>query len=152
MNTEKAIENLNALLSINNDRIEGYKSALYEAKEADIKIMFSTLAQTSLDCTKELIYELKKLGGKKNNEYRETGKFFSIWIVMKKAIKKDDRKTILDMCKHDENLVLEKYQKILNQGVYRISPTEQSVLNKQYNLLKSDYERVNKMHQHLFFG
>ncbi len=71
---------------------------------------------------------------------------------MKKAIKKDDRKTILDMCKHDENLVLEKYQKILNQGVYRISPTEQSVLNKQYNLLKSDYERVNKMHQHLFFG
>ncbi len=70
MNTEKAIENLNALLSINNDRIEGYKSALYEAKEADIKIMFSTLAQTSLDCTKELVYELKKLGGKKKRIQR----------------------------------------------------------------------------------
>lgn len=152
MNTEKAIENLNTLLSLNNDRIEGYKSAIYEAKEADIKIMFSRLAQTSLDCTKELVYELKRLGGKKNNEYRETGKFFSIWVVMKKAIKKDDRKTILDMCKHDENLVLEEYQKILNQGVYKISPTEQSVLNNQYNLLKADYERVNKMHQHLFFG
>lgn len=152
MNTEKAIENLNILLCINYDRVEGYKSALYEAKEADIKIMFSLLAQTSLDCTKELVYELKKLGGKKNKEYREAGKFFSIWVDMKKAIKKDDRKTILDMCKYDENVVLEKYQKIINQGVYRISPIEQSVLNKQYNLLRADYERVDQLHQHLSFG
>lgn len=146
MDTEKAIENLNTLLCINNDRVEGYKSALYEAKEADIKIMFSTLAQTSLECKKELVQELKKLGGKKNNGYRETGKFFSIWIEMKKAIKKDDRKAILYSCKYGENVVLKEYQKIINESVYRISPEEQSVLNKQYDLLKADYERVNQLH------
>lgn len=146
MNTEKEIENLNTLLCINNDRVEGYKSALYEAKETDIKIMFSTLAKTSLECKKELVYEIKKLGGKRNNGYRETGKFFRIWIDMKKAIKRDDRKAILDSCKYGEIVVLQEYQKIINESFVLISTEKQSMLFKQYNLLKADYERINLLH------
>jgi len=148
MKTEKAIENLNTLLCINNDRIEGYKSALYEAKEADIKIMFSTLAQTSLECKKELIQELKKLGGKKNNGFRETGKFFNIWQEMKKAIKKDDRQAILYSCKHGENAVLREYLKIINESDSLVNSDKQSVLFRQYDLLKADYERIDQLHNY----
>lgn len=148
MRTEKAIENLNKLLCINNDRVEGYKSALYEAKEADIKIMFSTLAQTSLKCKKELIEELKRLGGKKNNGYRETGKFFNIWQEMKKAIKKDDRHTILHSCKNGENAVLSEYLKIINESDSLVNADKHSVLFRQYDLLKADYDRINQLHNY----
>lgn len=148
MRNEKAIENLNKLLCINNDRVEGYKSALYEAKEADIKIMFSTLAQTSLKCKKELIEELKRLGGKKNNEYRETGKFFNIWQEMKKAIKKDDRHAILHSCKHGENTVLREYLKIINESDSLVNADKHSVLFRQYDLLKADYDRINQLHNY----
>ncbi|HRE78836.1 MAG TPA: PA2169 family four-helix-bundle protein [Flavobacterium sp.] len=148
MITEKAIENLNTLLCINNDRVEGYKSAIYEAKEVDIKIMFSTLAQTSLDCRKELIQELKKIGGKRNNGFRETGKFFNVWREMKKAIKKDDRQTILYSCKHGENVVLREYLKIINGSVSEQNLECESVLYRQYKLLKADYERINQLHNY----
>lgn len=145
MRIEKEIENLNALLCINNDRFEGYKSALYEAKEADIKIMFSTLANTSLDCKKELIIELKRLGGKKNNGLRETGKFFTIWLEMKKAIKKDDRQAILYSCKLGEKSVLSEYLKIINDSTYLVNTDMQNILSRHYNLLKTDYERINQL-------
>ncbi|RAR48626.1 PA2169 family four-helix-bundle protein [Flavobacterium lacus] len=148
MSIEKTIENLNTLLCINNDRVEGYKSALYEAKEPDIKIMFSTLALTSLECKKELTQELKKLGAKRNNGFRETGKFFIIWGEMKKAIKKDDRQSILSSCKHGENKVLNEYEKIIKESDSLVNSEKNSVLFKQYNLLKADYERINQLHNY----
>jgi uncharacterized protein (TIGR02284 family) len=148
MNTKMTIENLNSLLVMNDDRLEGYKSALYEAKENDIKTMFSTFAQTSLVCRKEIFTEIKRKGGKKNNRTIETGKFFRIWTDMKKAIKKDDRKTILDFCKYAENAMLEEYQKIINESSYQLNNEEQIVLNKHYKLLKCDYEKVIQLHTH----
>lgn len=148
MITDKAIENLNTLLCINNDRVEGYKSAIYEAKEVNIKIMFSTLAQTSLQCRKELIQELKKLGGKRNNGFRETGKFFNVWREMKKAIKKDDHQTILYSCKHGENAVLREYLKIIKGSFSDLNLECESVLYRQYNLLKADYEKINQLHNY----
>jgi hypothetical protein len=40
MDNEKKIEVLNSLIVINNDRIEGYKTAEAEAKETDLKCFF----------------------------------------------------------------------------------------------------------------
>lgn len=48
MDNEKQIEVLNSLIIINNDRIEGYKTAGAEAKETDLKMLFSDLMETSV--------------------------------------------------------------------------------------------------------
>ena len=47
MKTEKSINVLNKLVEINNDRTEGYKTALKEAHEADLKKMFTGFITTS---------------------------------------------------------------------------------------------------------
>lgn len=41
-----AIDSLNPLIVINNDRIEGYKTAAHENKEAFLKDLFGELAAT----------------------------------------------------------------------------------------------------------
>jgi hypothetical protein len=44
MEKEKTIEVLNTLITINNDRIEGYDTAAKETDEYDLKNLFSQLA------------------------------------------------------------------------------------------------------------
>ncbi|MFV5690363.1 DUF2383 domain-containing protein [Flavobacterium sp. ZT3R25] len=66
MDQEKSIDVLNTLIEINNDRIEGYKTALEETEESDLKALFSQLMKTSQNCKMELVSEVQKLGGRTN--------------------------------------------------------------------------------------
>jgi uncharacterized protein (TIGR02284 family) len=52
MDNVKTIEALNTLITINNDRVEGYETAAKETEEQDLKTFFSDLRQTSLHCNK----------------------------------------------------------------------------------------------------
>ncbi len=46
----KAIEVLNSLITINNDRIEGYETASKETEEHDLKTLFAQFISTSRKC------------------------------------------------------------------------------------------------------
>uniref|UniRef100_UPI0025C47882 YtxH domain-containing protein n=1 Tax=Marinilabilia sp. TaxID=2021252 RepID=UPI0025C47882 len=54
LGNEKAIEVLNSLITINNDRIEGYETASNETEEPDLKNLFAQFISTSQKCKKEL--------------------------------------------------------------------------------------------------
>ena len=56
MNNEKKIDALNSLIEINNDRISGYETATKEAKEADLKMLFSQHQNTSIKNKTELTH------------------------------------------------------------------------------------------------
>ncbi|MCC7453297.1 MAG: hypothetical protein IT222_03950, partial [Crocinitomix sp.] len=47
MKNEKSIEVLTTLITINNDRIEGYETASKESKESDLKSLFAKFIATS---------------------------------------------------------------------------------------------------------
>jgi len=139
---EKAIKSLNSLIIINNDRIEGYKTASKETKEVDLIKMFSKFMETSVLCRKELISEVEKLGGISNESTRITGKFFRVWMNVKSALTGNDRKAILDSCEYGEKVALETYKNVLIQDLNAINSVEQNMLNKHYESLKSDYNKI----------
>jgi uncharacterized protein (TIGR02284 family) len=145
MNIEKKIEVFNSLIVINNDRIEGYKTAEAEAQETDLKMLFSDLMETSVQNRKELVAEVKKLGGIPDEGTRITGKFFRVWMDVKAAFTGNDRKTILDSCEYGEDAALEIYKKILILEHQETNSKEQYMLNKQYMLLKSDHDKVKQL-------
>jgi uncharacterized protein (TIGR02284 family) len=142
---EAKIDALNTLIVINNDRIEGYKTANEEAQETDLKMLFADLRQTSVECRKELVEEVTKLGGTPDEGTRITGKFFRVWMDVKAAFTGNDRKTILDSCEYGEDAILETYKKVLIQDHQDISTMEQSMLNKHYALLKLDHDKVKEL-------
>lgn len=139
------IDVLNSLIIINNDRIEGYKTAFKETEETDLKILFSSFIETSMQCRKELVYEVIQLGGTPNEGTRILGKFFRIWMDVKAGLTCNYRKLILDSCKYGERIALETYKNVLIQDVNEIDSKEQNMLNKHYELLKSDYFKIKEL-------
>jgi uncharacterized protein (TIGR02284 family) len=145
MDIEKTIEAFNSLIVINNDRIEGYKTAEAEAQETDLKMLFSDLMETSVQNRKELIAEVNRLGGTPDEGTRVTGKFFRVWMDVKAALTGNDRKSILDSCEYGEDAALETYKKVLIQDHQDTNSKEQDMLNKHYALLKSDHDKITDL-------
>ena len=145
MENSNKIDILNSLIVINNDRIEGYKTAEAEAKETDLKMLFSDLMETSVQNRKELAQEVKLLGGTTDEGTRITGKFFRVWMDVKAAFTGNDRKTILESCEYGEDVILETYQKAMVEEHFEIDVNEENMLLKQFELLESDRAKVKKL-------
>ena len=143
MENTKKIEVLNSLIVINNDRIEGYKTAEAEAKETDLKMLFSDLMETSVQNRKQLVEEVILLGGMPDEGTRITGKFFRAWMDVKAAFTGNDRKTILDSCQYGEDVILETYQEAMVKEHFEIDSNEEDMLSKQLELLKSDHRKID---------
>lgn len=142
MDTRKTIDAFNSLIVINNDRIDGYRIASNEIEDVDLKSFFIDLAQTSVECLRELKEEVEKLGGVPDEGTRTSGKFFRAWMEVKAAFMGNNRNSILNSCECGENVALEIYKTVLIQDVHEINSYEQNLLNKQYALLKSDYDKL----------
>ncbi|MBC7440509.1 MAG: PA2169 family four-helix-bundle protein [Flavobacterium sp.] len=145
MDNEKTIDALNSLIVINNDRIEGYKTAEAEAKETDLKMLFSDLMETSINNRKELIEEIAILDGTIEEGTRITGKFFRVWMDLKVAFTGNDRKIILESCEYGEKVALDQYEKVLRDDNQRDNIKIIDLLIKQQELLKFDYAKIVRM-------
>lgn len=145
MNIEKTISAFNSLIVINNDRIEGYKTAEAEAQETDLKMLFSDLMETSVQNRKELVAAVTRLGGTPDEGTRVTGKFFRVWMDVKAAFTGNDRKAILESCEYGEDVALETYNNVLIQDHVDTDSTEKNMLHKQYALLKVDHDKVKHL-------
>lgn len=145
MENEKTIEVLNTLITINNDRIEGYETAAKETEEQDLKAFFSDLKQTSLHCNKELSAEVKKLGGTATEETKTTGKFFRVWMDVKAALTGKDRKAILNSCEYGEDVAKDTYKKALENDAENLSAEQKTMIKTQHTLLVVDHNKVKTM-------
>ena len=142
MDNNKTIDALNSLIVINNDRIEGYKTAEAEADETDLKMLFSDLMETSVQNRKELTAAVIHLGGTPEEGTKITGKFFRVWMDVKAAFTGNDRKTILDSCEYGETVALEAYKKVLIEDHQNTTDNQQDMLNKQHAMITQDHAKI----------
>ncbi len=145
MNNDKAIETLNTLIEINNDRIEGYETASKETDESDLKLLFATFISTSRKCRQELVEQVFFLGGKPEEGTRITGKFFRVWMDVKAALSGKDRKTILASCEYGEDVAVATYDKEIENNFGELSSSLQSLIMNQRNLIKADHDKIRSM-------
>lgn len=144
MNNEKAIEVLNGLIVINNDRIEGYERAYKETDEADLKALFSKMSSTSQKCKSELVAEVQKLGGEVSEGTTTSGKFFRIWMDIKAALSGKDRKAILSSCEFGEDFAVKTYEDALEHSG-EISSELHNLISSQYAAIKADHDSVKSL-------
>lgn len=145
METEKTIAALNNLIQINNDRIEGYKTASEETEDFELKTFFTQLKSTSLQINSELKSEVLKLGGTPTDETRITGKFFRVWMDVKAAITRHDRKQILESCEFGEDVAKETYKDTLEAEAENLTYEQQTMLKDQHSALIADHDKVKGM-------
>jgi uncharacterized protein (TIGR02284 family) len=145
MNKEKTIDTLNTLVEINNDRIEGYETAINETNEEDLKTIFSQFARTSHKCKVELIEEVRKLGGTPEKGTRTSGKFYRAWMDIKAALTGKDREVILNSCEFGEDVAIETYHKVLKDEIENLSAEQHALVSAQQDLIKADHDKVRSM-------
>ena len=149
MEKDKTIEVLNTLITINNDRIEGYDTASKETEEQDLKTMCAHLSSTSQKCNQELSAEVTKLGGTPAEGTKTTGKFFRVWMDVKAALTGKDRKTILNSCEFGEDMAKGTYAKVLKDDLENLSAEQQIMIKAQHTLLVGDHNVVKAMRDSL---
>lgn len=145
MENDKTIAVLNKLITINNDRIEGYETASAETEEQDLKSLFSEFIATSQKCKRELINEVNKLGGEIAEGTMVSGKFFRVWMDVKAALTGKDRKVILDSCEYGEDMAKGTYEDVLQDDLAQLTGEQQSIIRTQHSWLKADHDRVKSM-------
>lgn len=145
METEKTIAVLNKLITINNDRIEGYQTASDETEEHDLKSLFSKFISNSQKCKQELANEVRLLGGEVAEGTMVSGKFFRVWMDVKAAITGKDRKVILDSCEYGEDVAKGTYEKVLSDDLADLTAEQQTLIRTQYVVLKADHDEVKAL-------
>jgi len=142
---EKKVDSFNALIIINNDRIEGYNKASGNTSEGDLTSLFKEFANTSIKCNQELTRQVNSLGGKPANGTEATGKFFRAWMDLKAALTGNERKAIFDSCVFGEEKAIERYNEVLKDYEEFLNEDETSMISSQLDSLQADYRKVKHM-------
>ena len=145
MKKNKSIDVLNSLIEINNDRIQGYETAMEESKDQDLKSMFADFMKTSQECKQELISEVSKLGGKPEEGTRVDGKIYRMWMDFKAAVTGKDRKGILKSCEYGEDVAVHTYEKVLEDKTSELTAGQLALVTKQYAMIKAGHDKVRAM-------
>lgn len=143
-NNQKAIDALNELVEINNDRIAGYERASKETEDATLKNLFSSLAQTSHKCHDELAAEVKKMGGAPKEGTATSGKLYRVWMDVKAALTNKDRKTILSSCEMGEDFAVKAYEEAM-QKTDDLHSEHEYLIKKQHALIKAEHDKVKNL-------
>lgn len=142
---EKSIKVLNSLITVNNDRIEGYETASEATEERDLKTMFAQFISTSQKCRQELAKEINTLGGEVAEGTETKGKFFRAWMDLKVSFTNKDRKAILESCEYGEDKAKEAYNKALEDGLDHLSIAQQNMILAQRSSLKVNHDHVKSL-------
>ena len=139
---EKTTETLNDLIVINNDRYEGYKKAMDQAKDADLKNLFSEYSNQSKAnnaTLRSLVPAVEETP--ERDETRLSGKFYRAWMDVKNALDSGDRKKILSSCEYGEDVAKKTYEDALSDKA-NLSPEVAATIQQQY-------DGILKAHNHV---
>lgn len=142
---ENAVEVLNDLVQINNDRIVGYERAISEAKDgdADLKSTFQQMVAQSRQYKQELSEKVRQLGGDPDNSTRTDGKIYRMWMDVKAMFTGSSRKTVLENCEFGEDAALRAYETAVNTD--GLTPDLKQVVSSQHQSLRNSHDTIKRM-------
>lgn len=145
------VEVLNDLIRINHDRTEGYHKAVEELKPTDIdlKTMFTSMANTSVQYANALAAEVRNLGGEPAKDSTQSGKLYRVWMDIKSGITARDRKSVLALCEFGEDAALKAYKLALESDAEIPADIRQLILDQKSTLQGSHdvVKRYRDMHE-----
>jgi uncharacterized protein (TIGR02284 family) len=145
MTTTDSITALNELIEINNDRIEGYKTAIKETSDSDLRSTFLELTNTSEKNLSELIEAVYNLGGKPEEGTKASGKLYRVWMDAKAALTGGNRHQILSSCEYGEDVALEAYEHVLEHHADELSSPHLELVRSQKTRMQADHDKIKAM-------
>lgn len=142
---EALIAALNSLITINNDRYEGYNTAAKESKDADLDKQFYESANKSKMYASKLSQYVRELGGEPAEGTTNSGKLYRIWMDVKSAIAMNDRAAVLSNCEFGEDAALKVYEEVKEKDDLHFPPDYMATINSQEAEIRLDHDRIKLM-------
>src|SRR5581483_3998557 len=97
---EKAVEVINDLIEINNDRAAGFEKAAREldSTDLDLRSLFEASANESRKFSSELALAANRFSGNVESDRSTAGALHRAWMDVKATFTGSDRKSILSEC------------------------------------------------------
>lgn len=144
--TQNAIEILNDLIRINNDRVEGYQKAEHEVKEnanTEIKALFFHMIEESRSFAYELSETVLRLGGKPVEDTTTSGKIYRLWMDVRATFTGGSMKAVLESCEFGEDAAIKTYKEAMEEenviwpeDVFQMISRQRQSLQASHNKIK----------------
>ena len=139
----KAARALDELLLFVNDRIEGYKRAVAESKDEQLKAYYQQLVSQSKQFAGALNTYLTRKGGKEEKGTTTKGKIYRKFMDAAAAVTGRDEKAILAANVHGETWAIKAYKKALRGN--KLKGEIRETVKRQFEQSKQTYERLKDL-------
>lgn len=134
---------LDRLLLFVNDRIEGYKRAVAETKDGQLKSYYQQLVGQSQQFASTLNSYLTKKGGERETGTTLKGKLYRKLMDAQALVTDRDEKAILTANIYGERWAIKAYKKTLRRKA--LKGDMRDAVKKQFDQSKQTYERLKQL-------
>jgi uncharacterized protein (TIGR02284 family) len=140
---KRAKKALDTLVLYVNDRIEGYKRAVAETKDSQLKSYYQQLVGQSQQFASTLNGYLAKKGGERETGTTLKGKLYRKLMDAQAVVTARDEKAILAANVHGEMWAIRAYKKALRRKA--LKGDIRAAIEKQFDQSKQTYERLKQL-------
>ncbi|AMR26387.1 hypothetical protein A0257_04225 [Hymenobacter psoromatis] len=140
---KRAAKALDELLLFVNDRIEGYKRAVAESKDAQLKSYYQKLVAQSKEFAGTLNDYLTKKGGERETGTTLKGKLYRKLMDAQAVVTARDEKTILAANVYGERWAIKAYKKALRRKA--LKGDIRKAVEKQFAESKKTYKKLKEL-------
>ena len=143
---QEIVDDLNDLVKINNDRIQGYEKAIDDTEDPQLDDLFRHYVVQSQKFRSQLAEHIVRIDGLAVSDATSTdvsSKIHRAWIDIKSALTGKDRATVLSSVEFGENAAVEAYQDAIEKD--HIPAYIKEDLSSQLTELKTAYEKVKAL-------
>lgn len=143
---QTAIETLNDLILINNDRLKGYERALKDnkSKEADLDTLFHEMIEQTRRFNTALIALVEQSGSSPETESSFSGKLHRAWMDFKTSFTGHNRKNLLIECERGEDASKEAYNEALHED-NGLTDAQREIISAQAQEQKESHDRIKAL-------
>ncbi|MEJ7663565.1 MAG: PA2169 family four-helix-bundle protein [Hymenobacter sp.] len=140
---KRAVAALDELLLFVNDRIEGYKRAVAESKDGQLRAYYQQLVSQSQQFASNLNGYLTRQGGERETGTTLKGKLYRKLMDAQAVVTGRDEKAILAANVYGERWAIKAYKKALRRKAIKGEARE--AIKRQYSQSKQTYKRLKEL-------
>lgn len=146
MDKDDVISTLNDLIETSKDGAAGFRSCAEDARDVQLKTLFSDRARDCDTAATELQDIVRSLGGAPETRSSLSGTLHRRWLDIKSIITGHDDLAILQECERGEDVAKRSYRNALD----KVLPTEvRAVVERQYQGVLRNHDQVKGLRDQL---
>lgn len=133
---------LNELIETSKDGEKGFLNAAEDARDAELKSLFTQCAQRCREGAAELQSQVRAQGGTPKESGSATAALHRGWISLKEAVSSREDKAILEECERGEDYAKAQYKKALEKD---LAANVRAIVDRQYQGVIANHDRVRAL-------